>query len=106
MRKLSFIFSSSNSLFSIPLNEEFVFISTEKRIDVLGDAVRRLIKGCQPGAAIQMKAPFSNQPDSKHSFPQFLHSHVQQARNKRFEESISSARHALPQNTHFEVIYN
>lgn len=75
----------------------------DKRVDVLGDAVRSLIRGCQPGAAVQMKPPYSSQPDTKHSFPQFLHSHVQQARNKRFEESISSTRHNLPQNLHFEV---
>lgn len=76
----------------------------DKRLDQLGDAVRGLINGCQPGRSIKMQPPFSNQPDSTHSFPQFLHSHVQQARNKRFEETISSARHNLQQSLYFEVI--
>lgn len=81
-----------------------MFVAVEKKTDRLGNAIRGLIQGCQPGAAVQMRAPFCGQPDSKHSFQQFLNSHIQQARNKRFEETITS-RHALPQSTHFEVKY-
>lgn len=89
-------------MLSIPLNEEFVFVSVEKKTDRLGSAIKGLMKGCQPGAAVQMQAPFCGQPDSKHSFQQFLNLHIQQARNKRFEEAITS-RHVLRQSAHFEV---
>lgn len=86
------------------MNEEFVFISAEEPCsDKLGDAVRGLIQGCQPGGAMQIQPPFSTQPYSERSFLKFLQVHVKQARTKGFNDTASSSRHQISQSVYFEV---
>lgn len=105
-QKLQKILNYSESLFAIPLNEEFVYISNDSSSDKLGDTVRGLIKDCQPGGAMQIEMPFSSKSNTGRSFKNFLKVHIQQAKNKRFEDVISSGRHQASQSGHFLVILN
>lgn len=97
-----FLCFSSNSLFAIPLNDEFVFISDEKPPDKLGDCVRNLINGCSSNRAFDIKFPFSTQSNVEHSFSKLLDIHIQQARGKGFHDSVTS-RHSHQPPSHFEV---
>lgn len=98
------IFSAS-SLCAIPLNEEFVFMSTEKHIDRLGHTLKKLMLGCRPGATVDVQAPFCSQTDSEHCFHNFLHVHIQQARNKGFDDAVSFGRHSQQYLSYFEVFH-
>jgi protein SMG8 len=103
LKKTRIISSFGSSLFAIPMNEEFVFISSEQSRDRLGEAVRGLIQDCQPGGVMQVQAPFCSQPYSERHFLKFLQVHIKQARSKGFNDTGSSSRHQLTQPTHFEL---
>lgn len=85
------------------MNEEFVFISSEGLPDRLGQAVRGLIQGCQLRGVMHIEAPFSTETASPRSFVKFLQGHIQQARNKGFDDSVSSSRHPPQHPPYFEV---
>lgn len=87
------------------MNEEFVFISDEGLPDRLGQAVRGLLQGCQLRGMMQIEAPFSTETASPRNFVKFLQGHIQQARNKGFDDNVSSSRHAPQHPPYFEVIY-
>lgn len=61
--------------------------------DRLSEAVKGLIQDCQPGGAMQVEAPFSSQPYLEKDFFKFLLVHVQQAKTKGFDDTVSSSRH-------------
>ncbi|KAK9882480.1 hypothetical protein WA026_021821 [Henosepilachna vigintioctopunctata] len=82
------ILTAPNPLFALPLNKEFVYVSTSPPIDKLGDAVKGLIKDCQPGGAMKVKAPFSRQIDSARSFQKMLLEHVKEARVRGFNDPV------------------
>lgn len=103
LKKTRIISSTSFSLFAIPLNEEFVFMSNEGLPDHLGHSVRGLIQGCQPRGALQVQVPFCVESGSQKNFVKFLHVHIQQARNKGFDESVASSRHSQQHPSQFEV---
>ncbi|XP_017784295.1 PREDICTED: protein SMG8 isoform X2 [Nicrophorus vespilloides] len=87
LRKTRIIsYNKAWSLFAIPLNEEFVFVSSDGPPDRLGEAVRGLVKGCQPDGAIQIQAPYCSQSDNPRNFQNFLRKHIKQARSKGFED--------------------
>ncbi|KAJ8928314.1 hypothetical protein NQ314_019135 [Rhamnusium bicolor] len=93
----------SCSLFAIPLNDEFVYVSQDGLPDKLGEAVKGLLLDCQPGGAMQVEIPYSSQPSAEKSFKKFLQVHIQQARSKGFDDTVSSGRHQHSQPLHFEV---
>lgn len=104
LKKSRIINSSGNSLFTIPLNDEFVYISEEGGSnDAFGDAVRDLIADCQPGGGMILEAPFSNQVNSEKNFKKFLQVHIQQAREKGFDDIMASSRTHHLQTFHFEL---
>ena len=95
--------SSCTSLFAIPMNDEFVYMSTEEPTDQLGHSVRGLIMGLQPGATLKVKAPFSTQSNVSKSFNKFLQVHIRQARDKGFDDVVASSRQLVLQPSYFEV---
>ncbi|XP_022901917.1 nonsense-mediated mRNA decay factor SMG8 [Onthophagus taurus] len=98
------IVNNCTSLFAIPLNQEFVFMSTEGSNDRLGNAVRSLIQSCQPGATLIIEPPFCVQIDNgKKSFSRFLQVHIQQAKEKGFDDIVASMRLISFQPCHFEL---
>lgn len=104
MKKIRII-TNTSSLFAIPLNDEFVFVSEDPPKDQLSEAIKGLILDCQPGGAMQVEAPFSSEPYLGKEFFKFLLVHVQQAKTKGFNDSVSSSRHQhIP--SHFEVCNN
>ncbi|KAK4880354.1 hypothetical protein RN001_008500 [Aquatica leii] len=104
LRKIRIISSTNtSSLFAIPPNEEFVYMCQDEQVDRLGHAVRSLILGCQPGATLQVEAPYCSQPEQERSFKSFLQVHVQQARNKGFDDNVTSSRHAQQLPAYFEL---
>ncbi|KAF5287069.1 hypothetical protein FQA39_LY16054 [Lamprigera yunnana] len=104
LRKIRIISSTNtSSLFAIPPNEEFVYMCQEEQIDRLGHAVKNLILGCQPGATLQIEAPYCCEPESDRSFKSFLQVHIQQARNKGFDDNVTSSRHTQQLPAHFEL---
>lgn len=84
------IIMSPSSLFAIPLNQEFVYMSSEKPTNKLGNAINGLIKDCQPGGAMQVIPSFSKDIHSERSFHSFLQVHIKQARSKGFNDTIMS----------------
>ncbi|XP_056646647.1 nonsense-mediated mRNA decay factor SMG8 [Diorhabda sublineata] len=104
LKKTRIISTSGCSLFSIPPNNEFVYIEEELGpYDKLGNMVRNLLMDCQPGGALQLEVPYSSQPNGGKNFKKFMHVHIQQARTKGFDDTVSSGRHQHSQNTHFEL---
>ncbi|XP_066261419.1 nonsense-mediated mRNA decay factor SMG8 [Euwallacea similis] len=93
LKKTRIITTTGCSLFAIPLNDEFVYVSDEPPKDRLSEAVKGLIRDCQPGSAMQVEAPFSSQPYREKDFFKFLLVHVQQAKNEGFDDTVSSSRH-------------
>ncbi|XP_018320729.1 protein smg8 [Agrilus planipennis] len=96
LRKTRIIGNFGSSLFSIPLNEEFVFISTEEQVDKLGQAVKRLYVSCQQGRTMPIKPPFFSNPTPEHSIQALLQVHVQKARSKGFDDNVSSRHSQQP----------
>lgn len=78
-------------------------MSQEGPVDQLGHAVRSLILGCQPGAVVQVQAPYCSKPEGPRSFHNFLQVHIQQARNKGFDDNVTSSRHTQQTPAYFEV---
>ncbi|CAH0557875.1 unnamed protein product [Brassicogethes aeneus] len=103
LKKTRIVNNSGGSLFAIPLNEEFVFVSTDGAQDQLGDMVRGLILDCQPGGAMHVEPPFSTLSNAEKSFERFLRVHIDQAKNKGFEDVISTGRHQTQQSAYFEL---
>ncbi|KAK5646979.1 hypothetical protein RI129_005443 [Pyrocoelia pectoralis] len=104
LRKIRIISSTNtSSLFAIPPNEEFVYMSQEEQVDRLGLAVRSLILGCQPGTALHVEVPYCSQPDTGRSFKSFLQVHIQQARSKGFDDNVTSSRHSQQLPAYFEL---
>ncbi|KAB0804697.1 hypothetical protein PPYR_01667 [Photinus pyralis] len=104
LRKIRIISSTNtSSLFAIPPNEEFVYMSEEEQVDRLGHAVRSLILGCQPGAMLQVEVPYCSQPDIGRSFKSFLQVHIQHARSKGFDDNVTSSRHSQQLPAYFEL---
>ncbi|KAG5884758.1 hypothetical protein JTB14_029239 [Gonioctena quinquepunctata] len=104
LKKTRIISTTGCSLLAIPLNEEFVYISEEDGpTDSLGDMVRGLMMDCQPGGAMQVEVPYSSQPSLEKNFKKFLQVHIQQARSKGFDDTVTSGRHQHSQPAHFEL---
>ncbi|KAF2880700.1 hypothetical protein ILUMI_25471 [Ignelater luminosus] len=104
LRKIRIISSTNtSSLFAIPPNEEFVYMSQEGPIDQLGHSVRSLILGCQPSAVVQVQAPYCSKPEGPHNFHNFLQVHIQQARSKGFDDNVTSSRHTQQTPAYFEL---
>lgn len=102
LKKTRIISTSGNSLFTIPLNDEFVYVSEDGTTDILGDAIRDLIADCQPGGGLILEAPYSNQVTSEKNFKKFIQVHIQQARDKGFDDVMTGRNHHLS-STHFEL---
>lgn len=103
LKKSRIINASGNSLFTIPLNQEFVYISEDGITDTLGDAVTDLIADCQPGGGIILESPYCSQVTSEKNFKKLLQVHIQQAREKGFDDVISTGRNHHVQSSHFEL---
>ncbi|CAG9771301.1 unnamed protein product [Ceutorhynchus assimilis] len=102
LKKTRIITTTGCSLFAIPLNDEFVYVDESAPKDELTEAVRGLLQDCQPGVSTQVQAPFSTEPSSEKDFVKFLLVHVQQAKNKGFNDTASSSRHQHAP-AHFEL---
>ncbi|OXU28536.1 hypothetical protein TSAR_008981 [Trichomalopsis sarcophagae] len=101
---------SSNSLFAIPANQEFVFVhtgDTETR-DILAYMTRQLVKSCTvTSGGINVKPylnidPVVNNDDTEeepHTFKRFLQQHINLAFSKGFDDNVG--RHPAP--SHFEI---
>ncbi|KAL3280595.1 hypothetical protein HHI36_003827 [Cryptolaemus montrouzieri] len=96
------ILTASNPLFAVPLNQEFVYVSSNPPVDRLGEAVKGLISDCQPGGAMQVKPPFSKQTETERSFQKMLQEHIQHARTKGFNDPVMP-RHVSYTTTPFEL---
>lgn len=103
LKKTRIINTSGSSLFTIPLNDEYVYVSEEGTTDTLGDALRDLIADCQPGGGMILAAPFSNQVTSEKNFKKFLQVHIQQARDKGFDDTVTTGRNHHLQTSYFEL---
>ncbi|KAL6257681.1 hypothetical protein P5V15_011262 [Pogonomyrmex californicus] len=103
---------SSNSMFAIPANQEFVYIhtgNTDSR-DMLGYMARKLIESCKVGSGGTTSKSLVTSLDSNniimsdsesetHSFKSFLQQHINLAFTKGFDDNVS--RHSIP--AHFEI---
>lgn len=101
---------SSNSLFAIPANQEFVFIHTgptESR-DILGYMAKKLIQSCQVSsggttsrslASLDSNLINTESDSESHTFSQFLKQHISLAFAKGFDDNVG--RHSAP--AHFEI---
>ncbi|ENN78691.1 hypothetical protein YQE_04863, partial [Dendroctonus ponderosae] len=102
LKKTRIITTSGCTLFSIPLNEEFVYLAEKMPEDPLSEAVKGIIRDCQPGGAMQLDMPFSTESHLEKDFYKFLLVHVQRAKTKGFDDTVSSSRH-LHAPSHFEL---
>ncbi|XP_071555169.1 nonsense-mediated mRNA decay factor SMG8 [Temnothorax nylanderi] len=101
---------SSNSLFAIPANQEFVYVhtgNTDSR-DMLGYMARKLIQSCKTSSGSTPRSLTSLDPPNiavddteteTHSFRSFLQQHINLAFARGFDDNVS--RHSIP--AHFEV---
>ncbi|XP_033223576.1 protein SMG8 [Belonocnema kinseyi] len=101
---------SSNSLFAIPANQEFVFVytgPTESR-DILGYMTRKLIQSCKVSSSTTTSRSLAsldsnlNSPESEadaHTFNVFLQQHITLAFARGFDDNVG--RHTAP--AHFEI---
>ncbi|KAJ8911497.1 hypothetical protein NQ315_014422 [Exocentrus adspersus] len=103
LKKTRIISTTGCSLFAIPLNDEFVYISEGEPSDKLFDAVKGFLLDCQPGGVTQIEAPYSNGPKSEKNFQRFLEVHIQQAKHKGFDDTVNSGRHQHSHPSHFEL---
>ncbi|XP_012536412.1 protein SMG8 [Monomorium pharaonis] len=102
---------SSNSLFAIPANQEFVYVhtgSTDSK-DMLGYMAGKLIQSCKASSSGTTSKSLTSMDLSNitmddtetetHSFRSFLQQHIDLAFAKGFDDNVS--RHSIP--AHFEV---
>ncbi|XP_015514721.1 protein SMG8 isoform X1 [Neodiprion lecontei] len=101
---------STNSLFAIPANQEFVYVHTgptESR-DILGHMVRKLIQSCKVSsggdtsrslASVDSLFLSNDLEDETHTFKSFLQQHISLAFAKGFDDNVG--RLAAP--THFQI---
>ncbi|KAJ8973619.1 hypothetical protein NQ317_003249 [Molorchus minor] len=82
LKKTRIINTTGSSLFAIPLNDEFVYISEDKPPDRLGDAVRGLILDCLPGASMQVEVPYSILPLALARYQENLPPHYAKAEHE------------------------
>ncbi|XP_047108247.1 nonsense-mediated mRNA decay factor SMG8 isoform X1 [Schistocerca piceifrons] len=101
---------STNSLFAIPANQEFVYVRTkpDPTKDFMSHMIKSLINFCQNPVSVDrlsegMKNVTVSKQDeaagSRHSFKSFLHQHIDLALGKGFDDNVG--KHALP--SYFEV---
>ncbi|XP_011865598.1 PREDICTED: protein SMG8 isoform X1 [Vollenhovia emeryi] len=102
---------SSNSLFAIPANQEFVYVhtgSTESR-DMLGYMARKLIQSCKISSggttsrsiiSLDSNNIIADDTETEtRSFRSFLQQHINLAFARGFDDNVS--RHSVP--AHFEI---
>ncbi|XP_043288529.1 protein SMG8 isoform X2 [Venturia canescens] len=101
---------SSNSLFAIPANQEFVYVhtgSTESR-DLLGYMTRNLIKSCTAASSgtntktnenLQLTFNTFESETETRSFRTFLQQHINLAFSKGFDDNVG--RHNV--HSHFDI---
>nr|CAD7262909.1 unnamed protein product [Timema shepardi] len=102
--------NSSNSLFAIPANQEFVFVNT--KVDPTRDRLSHMINSLVNFCKDPNSDPVRNRNDSLedsllglhpdshgHNFRNFLQQHIDQGFHKGFDDNVG--RHALP--SYFEV---
>ncbi|XP_014207374.1 protein SMG8 [Copidosoma floridanum] len=100
---------SSNSLFAIPANQEFVFVNTgnSDTRDILAYMTQQLIKSCavNPGASGSKNLgnfdalSSDESEDESYNFKKFLQQHINLAFSKGFDDNVG--RHQVP--AHFEI---
>lgn len=98
---------SSNSLFAIPANQEFVYINTNlsESNDIFGYMMNELISSCKiksslrNAASIEPNLEFMNEDLDKRSFRSFLQQHINLAYSKGFDDNVG--RHTTP--SHFKI---
>lgn len=82
-------------------------MSDETQKDPLSEAIKGLIQDCQPGGALPVEAPFSSHPYKEKDFSKFLSIHIQQARTKGFDDTVSFSRHQhAPSYFEVNIIWN
>ncbi|XP_076653468.1 nonsense-mediated mRNA decay factor SMG8 isoform X1 [Halictus rubicundus] len=101
---------SSNSLFAIPANQEFVYVhtgTTESR-DILGYMAKKLIQSCKASsggstsrslASQDSNIPIDDQETETRSFRLFLQQHINLAFARGFDDNVG--RHSVP--AYFEI---
>ncbi|XP_015586501.1 protein SMG8 isoform X2 [Cephus cinctus] len=101
---------SSNSLFAIPANQEFVYVNTgsiESR-DIFGYMTRKLIQSCKLSsgsntsrslASIESNLTVTDTDAESHTFRLFLQQHIMLAFSRGFDDNVG--RHSVP--AHFEI---
>ncbi|XP_076300012.1 nonsense-mediated mRNA decay factor SMG8 isoform X3 [Lasioglossum baleicum] len=101
---------SSNSLFAIPANQEFVYVhtgTTESR-DILGYMAKKLIQSCKVSsggstsrslASQDSNIPVDDQETETRSFRLFLQQHINLAFARGFDDNVG--RHSVP--AYFEI---
>ncbi|KYQ55349.1 Protein SMG8 [Trachymyrmex zeteki] len=102
---------SSNSLFAIPANQEFVYVhtgNTDSR-DMLGYMARKLIQSCKTSSSGTTSRSLNNLDSNPiivddtetetHMFRSFLQQHINLAFVRGFDDNVS--RHSIP--AHFEI---
>ncbi|XP_012270941.1 protein SMG8 [Orussus abietinus] len=100
---------SSNSLFAIPANQEFVYVHTDSlgSRDTLGRTTKQLIQSCKIGSGstasrslASLDSNLVHDSDTEgRSFGNFLRQHVNLAFARGFDDNVG--RHSLP--AHFEI---
>lgn len=106
---ITYLFSSCNSLFAIPANQEYVYMNNvpDVNTDRLAFAVNNLIKSCHPGGQETISFPFSCQPEAHsrgRSFHKFLKVHIDLAFSKGFDDNVGTGRHSSHPIAYFEVL--
>ncbi|KAG7212648.1 hypothetical protein KM043_012931 [Ampulex compressa] len=101
---------SSNSLFAIPANQEFVYVhtgTTESR-DILGYMARKLVQSCKVSSGGSTSRSLASQESNlqvdeaeleTRSFKLFLQQHINLAFNRGFDDNVG--RHTVP--AYFEI---
>ncbi|XP_011684997.1 PREDICTED: protein SMG8-like isoform X4 [Wasmannia auropunctata] len=102
---------SSNSLFAIPANQEFVYVHTGNTDskDMLGYMARKLVQSCKTSSSGTTSKSLTSLDSNSvvvddteaeiHSFRSFLQQHINLAFARGFDDNVS--RHSVP--AHFEI---
>ncbi|XP_032668556.1 protein SMG8 [Odontomachus brunneus] len=101
---------SSNSLFAIPANQEFVYVHTgsTESSDMLGYMASKLIQACKVGssgstsrslASLDSYVSTDDTEEEPHSFRLFLQQHINLAFARGFDDNVG--RHSVP--AYFEI---
>ncbi|XP_014483123.1 PREDICTED: protein SMG8 isoform X2 [Dinoponera quadriceps] len=101
---------SSNSLFAIPANQEFVYVHTEstESNDMLGYMASKLIQSCKVGpggltsrslVSLDSNIVADDTEEESHSFRLFLQQHINLAFARGFDDNVG--RHSVP--AYFEI---